>query len=101
MRATQDQIEWAHFYDGYRRLAASPRDLERLLDEARRSYHSSGQVPAWCGVDLLRGWAFYLVRADRFAGGGTLDEEWVAVLGRLREHPDAHGSDRPPADAVW
>jgi hypothetical protein len=51
-------------------------------------------------VDFLRGWAFYLVRKDRFSGGGSLGAEWTAVLARLRTHPAARGSDRPPADRV-
>jgi hypothetical protein len=93
----QRTIEWASSYDGFRRLAASPAHLERLLEGARREYAVAGAVPEWCGVDLLRGWAFYLVRADRQAGGGTLDGEWKAVLRALVAHPGAAHGDRPPA----
>lgn len=93
----QAQVEWAHTYDGYRRLASSPEKLERLLRSARNSYAAKGMVPNWCGVDFLRGWAFYLVRADRHEGGGTLGPEWEAVLDVLTVHPDSKGEDRPPA----
>lgn len=93
---TPEEIKWALAYNAYDRLAADPRDLERLLSSARDEFHTSGRVPEWCGVDLLRGWAFYLVRADRFAGGGTLGEEWQAVLSSVREHPAARRRDLPP-----
>jgi uracil-DNA glycosylase len=94
--ATQTEIEWAHHYDGYGRLANTPTKLGRLLQPARNSFQSHGRVPEWCGVDFLRGWAFYLVRADRHMGGGALGEEWVAVLDALRGHPEAALDDRPP-----
>lgn len=93
---TQTQIDWALEYDGYRRLAGTPEKLERLLRGARNSYQKHGVVPDWCGVDLLRGWAFYLTRGDRHSGGGTLGEEWRAVLAMLTEHPHAGPADRPP-----
>jgi hypothetical protein len=94
--AIQAQIEWAHTYDGYRRLASSPEKLEKLLHSARNSFASRGRVPAWCGVDFLRGWAFYLVRADRHMGGGSLTVEWDAVFAAIVRHPDATTADRPP-----
>ncbi len=93
---TQAQIEWALTYDGYRRLASSPEKLEKVLRSARNSYVSRSAVPDWCGVDFLRGWAFYLVRADYQRRGGTLSEEWRAVLHALRVHPNASEGDRPP-----
>jgi uracil-DNA glycosylase len=73
-----------------------PEMLEELLRSARDSHAIRNVVPGWCGVDLLRGWAFYLVRADRHMGGGTLDQEWQDVLTALRNHPDADAEDRPP-----
>ncbi|MCW2634770.1 MAG: hypothetical protein JWQ99_1137 [Blastococcus sp.] len=93
------QLDWALRYDGYRRLAASPETLGRLLRSARNSFAAHGVTPDWCGVDLLRGWAFYLARADHQAGGGTLAGEWDAVLSALSGHPAARPEDRPPADA--
>lgn len=96
--ATSAQVRWAHSYDGYRRLASSPEMLASLLDGAREDYRHQGRVPDWCGVDLLRGWAFYLAREDRHRGGDRLDYEWTAVIQRLRTHQDASGADRPPPD---
>lgn len=95
-RVNYSQIHWAHSYDGYRRIASDSQALLRLLETARNEYRSRGRIPDWCGVDYLRAWAFYLVRADRFAGGGTLGDEWVAVLDAVRGHPDATGPDVPP-----
>lgn len=92
----QAQVEWAHTYDAYRRLASTPDKLERLLRSARNSFRAHGAAPDWCGVDLLRGWAFYLVRGDQQAGGETLGDEWQAVLSALANHPDAAPADRPP-----
>jgi len=98
-RASSADVEWAHEYDGYSRLASTPEQLEKLLRSARNSYRTHGRVPSWCGVDLLRGWAFLLVRADHHSGGGTLDGEWLTVLDALRHHPHARHEDRPPAAA--
>jgi uracil-DNA glycosylase len=94
---TQAQLEWAHRYDGYRRLASSPEKLEELLRGARNSYASGRRIPDWCGVDVLRGWAFLLARTDHHQGGGTMAREWLDVLAALRVHPDARERDRPPA----
>lgn len=100
------QIAWAHTYDGYERLAGGPDGgpsaLAQLLEPAWREYEQSSRVPSWCGVDLLRGWAFYLTRADRHGGGYDLAEdgsklrEWEAVLTRVAEHPSARPEERPP-----
>lgn len=83
---------WAHTYDGYQRLASDPQALGDLLRPARDAYDRTREVPPWCGVDFLRGWAFYLARVDRFAGGGTLGDEWESVLEALRQHPSANGT---------
>lgn len=94
--ATTAEVMWALRYDGYRRLAATPEDLVTLLEPARAEYERTRRVPEWCGVDLLRGWAFFLVRRDHHRGGGSLDDEWRAVVDALRQHPDAAGDDLPP-----
>jgi hypothetical protein len=91
---------WVGLYDGYRRLASNPEALRRLLEPARDDYATTGRVPAWCGIDLLRGWAFYLVRMDRLTGGalnaGTSDRaEFDAVLQAIAGHP----GERPSHDA--
>ncbi|MEO5981871.1 MAG: uracil-DNA glycosylase [Pedococcus sp.] len=93
---TQAQIEWALRYDGYKRLASTPEQLEKLISDARTEFRAEGEVPEWCGVDFLHGWAFYLVRADRHMGGGTLGREWSAVLERVRSHSASGAADRPP-----
>jgi uracil-DNA glycosylase len=94
--AAPAEIFWAHRYNGYERLASSPEQLGELLRPAQAAFRGTGRIPEWCGVDLLRGWAFYLVRVDRHRGGGTLGEEWTAVLDALCRHPAATGADRPP-----
>ena len=94
-----EQIEWALQYDGYRRLAKTPEKLERVLGPARNSYRSRGNVPDWCGVDMLRGWAFYLARADHHAGGGTLEDEWRDVLSAISTHPHASPAEVPPSES--
>lgn len=99
-RFRAEDYDWALTYNAYERLAGSPGQLGELLASARDWYESSGQVPDWCGVDLLRGWAFYLARADYFAGGGSLDREWSDVLQALRQHPAAEPSDVPPPTAA-
>ena len=101
----QRQIAWAHTYDGYRRLAGGdegPTALAQLLQPAWREFQDTGRVPEWCGVDLLRGWAFYLTREDRHGGGynlaegGTKVPEWDAVLQRIASHPGTRPEERPP-----
>lgn len=94
--ATTAEVMWVHRYDAYRRLAATPEGLAAILEPARAEYDRTRRVPEWCGVDLLRGWAFFLVRRDHHRGGGSLDDEWRAVLDALRQHPDAAAADLPP-----
>jgi hypothetical protein len=90
------QIRWAHRYNAYNRLAFESADLERLLQSIREQYRRNSTVPSWCGIDLLKGWIFYLVREDHFAGGGTLDQEFQDVLGAISRHPYAEPGDVPP-----
>lgn len=90
------QIRWTLRYHGYNRLARQPGDLERLLEPSRDAYRRGDEVPEWCGIDLLKGWAFYLVRADHFAGGGTLGREFHDVLRAIAWHPERELGDLPP-----
>lgn len=97
MFPTLAEVAWALRYNGDDRLATTPNALGDLIAPARTGFRSLGRVPEWCGVDFLRGWAFYLVREDRFLSCDTQGEEWSAVLEAVRQHPAARGSDRPPA----
>lgn len=97
------QIAWVSTYDAYARLAYSPEQLECLLAPARAEYAMGRGVPSWCGVDLLKGWAFMLYRRDRFDGGLELGDphgygrqEWDAVLAALAAHPATQPADTPP-----
>lgn len=80
--------EWALGYPAYDRLASGLEELAALLEPARREYRAAGAAPAWCGVDLLRGWAFLLHRLAEL-GGGTAGPEWDAVMAALARHPEA------------
>ena len=73
MDAANEQalIDWAHEYNGYQRIASSPGALEVVVESVAREFRQTGRIPEWAGVDLLRGWAFYIVRAHRFSGGGS------------------------------
>ncbi|MFC7405726.1 uracil-DNA glycosylase [Georgenia alba] len=95
--ATHDEVAWAREYDGYLRLAKTPEELGRLIGPARNSYLVRGQVPDWCGVDLLKGWAFFLASVDHHVGGDSLRAEWRDVLAAVRKRPDVYAGDNPPA----
>ena len=63
-------LDWAGAYNAYERLAGTPQALAAVLAPARNEYQDSrGVVPEWAGVDLLRGWLFFLYREDRFTSG--------------------------------
>src|SRR5665648_355806 len=68
MQLLDRQIKWAVQYDGYGRLAGDHKSHEalgRLIDPAREEWRRAGRVPDWCGVDFLRGWAYFMVRVGR------------------------------------
>lgn len=81
---------WASGYNGYAMLAHDPVHLADVLRPAVEEYGRTGVVPEWAGEHLLRGWLFFLVRADRHGGGRLLEadspatEAWHAVADRLR-----------------
>lgn len=94
---TQAQIEWAQRYSGYERLARSPEALLDVIHAGRDSFRRDGSVPDWCGVDFLRGWAFYIVREHRHAGGWSVPgSEFDAVLAAVARHPAARPDEVPP-----
>ncbi len=94
-----DYGSWAHRYNGYTRLAG-PQQLGAVTEQLRNEYDATGVIPEWAGVDLLRGWAFLLVRAHRHGGGyRPLTEEFpqiVAIADAVDRHPEATDADRPP-----
>ncbi|MDO3634464.1 SIR2 family protein [Mycolicibacterium arseniciresistens] len=97
----QAVIEWAHTYNAYQRIAASPELLSDQIRELTAVFGREGVIPEWAGVDLLRGWAFYIVRAHRH--GGAYDPlfveypEMVGILDAIRRHPAASQGDLPPS----
>jgi hypothetical protein len=60
-------------------------------------------IPKWAGVDLLRGWAFYLVRLNRHENGFLLDEhpELHEIVDAITKHPAAGEADIPPPPGEW
>ncbi|MCZ0732514.1 SIR2 family protein [Mycolicibacterium iranicum] len=97
----QAVIEWAHMYNAYQRIAATPEQLSDQIRELTTVFEREGVIPEWAGVDLLRGWAFYIVRAHRH--GGAYDPlfveypEMVVILDAIRRHPAASQGDLPPS----
>ena len=98
--ATDEVIRWAHCYDGYKRLAAGAPALAELLRPLRQALADTGAIPGWAGLDLLRGWAFLLVRVDTHRGGGGagLGTEFAAVVDAIDAHPGAAPRERSPLD---
>ena len=93
-------IKWAHKDKAYERLAHTPERLWDLLQPLREAFERDGSIPDWAGVDLLRGWAFYLVRAHRHGGGyDPLCKEYPefeAIVAAINRHPACRGKDRAP-----
>lgn len=92
-------LRWAHRYNGDKRLGASPSGLNKVLSPLVEEIATSGKIPEWAGVDLLRGLAFWRVRvaAHHEAPEYALDDElFLAVVDALHRHPDARPPDRPP-----
>ncbi|AZZ82281.1 hypothetical protein C5O27_15380 [Gordonia alkanivorans] len=104
MTTSYDQllIEWAHSYNGYERLAGNgPRHLYELTLPLQRAFDRNGNIPEWAGVDLLRGWTFYLARAHRH--GGAYDDfaveypQILAIVDAVNRHEGAKDDDRAPS----
>lgn len=98
--ATPEIIAWAHFYDGYKRIARGAPQLAEVLRPLREAFAQTGVIPDWVGIDLLRAWAFLLARVDthRKAGGATLGAEFVAVVDAIDRHPAVFPRERSPLD---
>ncbi|GAB87134.1 hypothetical protein RVF83_15615 [Gordonia rubripertincta] len=91
-------IKWALRYNAYKRLATDSNQLLEVLQVLITAYERDHRVPDWAGIDLLRGWAFYLVRWHRFSATGqklwTEHPEILAIVEAINQHPDARKSDR-------
>lgn len=86
---------WAHEYNAYERIAAE--HLADVLRPLRTAFDETGEVPDWAGVDLLRAWAFILVRAHRHGGGyGPLGKDFYAAVEAVVRHPAARYEEKPP-----
>ena len=92
-------IGWAQRYNFYERLADGD-NIYALLTPAIREFESTGCIPDWAGVDLLRGWASFLCRSHRWSGGvRTILEqypEFALIIEALSNHPAAKARDKPP-----
>ena len=94
---TEAELRWAIEYDGYKRIASSPELLAEVLRPAMDEFERTGRVPAWCGVDLLRAWAFYRQREHHHDGLSPMAQDFQPVLEAIRRHPDAKAEDMPPS----
>ena len=92
--ASQAEIDWAGSYNGYHRIAGSPEMLWGMVEPADRAVRETGAVPQWCGVDLLRAWAFGATRPEWPAA--SLGYGWFALLDAIAAHPEARFADVPP-----
>lgn len=95
--ATGDELEWALTYDGYERFSRDMSAYHELLRPAMSAYEASGQIPEWCGVDLLRAWAFFRQRQHHNLAHEPMARDWDDVLDAIRRHPAATDRDLPPA----
>ena len=94
-------IGWALEYNAYDRIAGTdgfPAALRDMLLPLIESYTEGGVIPRWAGVDLLRAWAFYLVRINRHEDGYLLDEhpEMHEIVAAVAGHPVVREADMPP-----
>jgi uracil-DNA glycosylase len=94
--ATDEELKWALTYDGYERFSRDMSAYYELLRPAMSAYEKSGRIPDWCGVDLLRAWAFYRQREHHNLGHGLMARDWDNVLDAIRRHPAAKDGDFPP-----
>lgn len=94
----QDLIDWAQSYQAYERITDRD-DLRHVIYEPIRDATTRlGDIPEWVGVDLLRGWAFYIARGHRWSGHGSILDypEFELIIEAVRRHPAAEPRDMPP-----
>lgn len=99
----QAVIDWALKYNGYDRIGDAEQ-LGVLLGPLSQESLEAKAIPAWMGVDLLRGWAFYVVRCHRFQGHWesifVSFPELEMIVEAIRNHRGAKTRDLPPARAA-
>ena len=92
-------IKWVYSYDGYKRLASEPPVLHDVLQPLWNAISESGEIPAWAGVDLLKGLAFTMMRDDHWDKDVeyTLARpEFMAIVDAIQRHPPTRSKDWPP-----
>lgn len=95
----QALIKWAQGYNGYERIAESNELQRQLVWSLEEHLRRTGEIPEGLGVDMLRGWAFFVVRGHRWSGHGPLLDDCPgleAVVEAVRRHPAARPEDLPP-----
>lgn len=95
----QALIKWAQGYNGYERIAESNELQTQLVWSLEEHLCRTGEIPEGLGVDMLRGWAFFVVRGHRWSGHGPLLDDCPgleAVVEAVRRHPAATVRDLPP-----
>jgi len=89
---------WAHSYNGYDRIMGD--NLFQLLEPLMEEAHKTGAIPDRVGVDLLRGWAFYVARSHNNGCMNDGSYSCCTVIYYLaeavRNHKAATKGDLPP-----
>lgn len=72
--------------------------IHAIYGPIRQETERLGRIPEWVGVDLLRGWAFYVARGHRWSGHGSILDypEFALIMDALRADPAAEPHDIPP-----
>lgn len=92
-------IDWAQRYNGYERIAEDSPHANLVFEPLRRELLELGAIPSWAGVDLLRGWAFFIARGHRWSGHDSIfvdHPEFESIAEAVRNHPAVTDDDIPP-----
>lgn len=88
---------WAHSYNGYDRIMGD--NLFQLLEPLMEEANKAGAISSRVGVDLLRGWAFYVARSHNHACGResySCCNVVYYLAEAVRSHKAATKDDLPP-----
>lgn len=91
-------IDWAQSYNCYERIGDSDR-LQTIYGPIMDETDRLGRIPEWMGVDLLRGWASYLARVNRWTGRQSIFDEFPVfglIVEAVRHHHAVEPRDVPP-----